>query len=205
MGTVRAQIYEEFRQFVWNCLHKKASHCAVFAFFVFKWGEYKTGLEISRIFDPLFTDPDFFTDKCKIFITSERELPDNLKKYLIKVHPADLHSVLHYSSLCISDGSTTAVEAALLGTPTLHYEKYVTKEGIIGAKELLGYLNELSDNYNLFDTYSSENKFIDMVKEYYNNTKYKKEFLKNSEQVFIDKDDVTKVILKMLDNYQPHK
>ena len=42
MGTLRAQIYEEFRQFVWNCLHKKASHCAVFAFFVFKWGEYKT-------------------------------------------------------------------------------------------------------------------------------------------------------------------
>ena len=32
MGTLRAQIYEEFRQFVWNCLHKKASHCAVFAF-----------------------------------------------------------------------------------------------------------------------------------------------------------------------------
>jgi hypothetical protein len=29
---LRAQIYEEFRQFVWNCLHKKASHCAVFAF-----------------------------------------------------------------------------------------------------------------------------------------------------------------------------
>ena len=45
MGTLRAQIYEEFRQFVWNCLHKKASHCAVFAFFVFKWGEYKTRLD----------------------------------------------------------------------------------------------------------------------------------------------------------------
>ena len=23
MGTLRAQIYEEFRLFVWNCLHKK--------------------------------------------------------------------------------------------------------------------------------------------------------------------------------------
>ena len=46
MGTLGAQIYyEEFRQFVWNCLHKKASHCAVFAFFVFKWGEYKTRLD----------------------------------------------------------------------------------------------------------------------------------------------------------------
>jgi hypothetical protein len=42
---LRAQIYEEFRQFVWNCLHKKASHCAVFCLFVFKWGEYKTRLE----------------------------------------------------------------------------------------------------------------------------------------------------------------
>jgi hypothetical protein len=23
MGTLRAQIYEEFRQFAWNCLHRK--------------------------------------------------------------------------------------------------------------------------------------------------------------------------------------
>jgi hypothetical protein len=45
MGTLRAHNYEEFRQFVWDCLHKKASHCAVFAFFVFKWGEYKTRLD----------------------------------------------------------------------------------------------------------------------------------------------------------------
>ena len=46
LGTLRAQkIYEGLRQFVWNCLHKKASHCAVFAFFVFKWGEYRTRLD----------------------------------------------------------------------------------------------------------------------------------------------------------------
>jgi len=140
----------------------------------------------------------FLANKCRIFITSERELPDDLKKYIIKIHPADLHSALYYSNLCISDGSTTAVEAALLGTPTLHYEKYITKEGVIGAKELLGYLNELSSNYNLFYTYSSEKEFIDRIKEFYNCTKYQNEFINNSKRVFLDKEDVTKVILKII-------
>ena len=31
MGTLRAQIYEEFRQFVWSCLHKKASQMEVWS------------------------------------------------------------------------------------------------------------------------------------------------------------------------------
>ena len=45
MGTLRAQIYEEFRQFVWNCLHKKASHCAVFAFLCSNGGSIRLILD----------------------------------------------------------------------------------------------------------------------------------------------------------------
>ena len=34
--TLRAQIYDEFRQFVWNCLRRKRAICARFCLFVFK-------------------------------------------------------------------------------------------------------------------------------------------------------------------------
>jgi len=41
------QIYEEFRQFAWNCLlfaQESEPFCG-FCLFVFKWGEYKTRLD----------------------------------------------------------------------------------------------------------------------------------------------------------------
>ena len=47
MGTLRAQIYEEFRQFVWNCLHKKASHCGVVSRSA-KWGK-GAGADLTKI------------------------------------------------------------------------------------------------------------------------------------------------------------
>lgn len=41
MGTLRAQIYEELRQFVRNCLHRKSEPLASGFAFCDKWGEYR--------------------------------------------------------------------------------------------------------------------------------------------------------------------
>lgn len=55
----------------------------------------------------------------KVFITSEHELPEEIEKHRLTLHPSQFHSVLSYASLCVSEGITTASEAAVLGVPTI--------------------------------------------------------------------------------------
>ena len=73
---------------------------------------------------------ELIENKYRVFISSEREVPNCFKKYLIEIDSIDIHHVLSYASLCISEGATVASEAGLLGTPTL-------------------YINTLKRSYNL--------------------------------------------------------
>lgn len=56
----------------------------------------------------------------RIFISAEGDIPEEFRKYLIKIDPVDMHHVLYYASLCISEGATMASEAGALGTPALY-------------------------------------------------------------------------------------
>ncbi|MBN2423047.1 DUF354 domain-containing protein [Candidatus Woesearchaeota archaeon] len=74
----------------------------------------------------------------KVLISSERELPENLKKYELKIRPALLHSLIYYSDLVISEGGTLAVEAAVLGRAVIYanelrmgYSDELVKKGLI--------------------------------------------------------------------------
>jgi uncharacterized protein len=68
----------------------------------------------------------------RIFISSEGELPEALKKYALTTSPELIHSVLAFSSLYIGQSSTMAAEAAFLGVPSIfiHSENEDT-EGVI--------------------------------------------------------------------------
>ena len=58
--------------------------------------------------------------RCKVFISSESQLPKELENYKLTTDPSLFHSVMSAATLCISEGSTTASESALLGTPTIY-------------------------------------------------------------------------------------
>jgi hypothetical protein len=53
-----------------------------------------------------------------VYISSEKKLENFFSKYLLRIPPHLFHSALYYSSLFISD-TASAVEAALLGTPSI--------------------------------------------------------------------------------------
>lgn len=55
----------------------------------------------------------------KVFITSEKELPEDLEKYRIKIPFDRMHDALFYSSLLFGESATMASEAAVLGTPSI--------------------------------------------------------------------------------------
>lgn len=58
--------------------------------------------------------------KQRIFISSEYELPDQLKPFQIRIKPNRIHHVLYYASLFIGEGATMASECAALGTPAIY-------------------------------------------------------------------------------------
>ena len=70
-----------------------------------------------------------------VFISSEGELPKELKEYEIKISPEKLHDVLYFAKLYIGEGGTTASECAMLGTPSIY----------INTLPLMGYLKDAQD------------------------------------------------------------
>jgi uncharacterized protein len=61
----------------------------------------------------------------KLFITSETmDIPPDFRKRLLKTKPADLVHALAFASLVVSEGTTTASEAAVLGVPVIYINRY---------------------------------------------------------------------------------
>jgi predicted glycosyltransferase len=54
-----------------------------------------------------------------IIISSEGEVSDELKKYLFKGDPVQIHTLLQNASMLISESGSMATEAAVLGTPSI--------------------------------------------------------------------------------------
>lgn len=76
-----------------------------------------------------------FSKHARVFISSEKELPDKLKKYKIKIAPDRMHDAVAFSSLVFGESSTMAEEAAMLGVPSIflndkstNYTKHLEKE-----------------------------------------------------------------------------
>ena len=92
-----------------------------------------------------------------VFITSEQKLDRELKKYKMQIPPEKLHSALYYASLYFGEGGTTAVEAALSGTPSLHVEAFKTKSGeVVDATKIHGNFDELVNKYGMLYTFADQ-------------------------------------------------
>jgi len=89
-----------------------------------------------------FVDPVGFVEqlsrKVRVVISAERGVPPQLAEHQLQVPPQDLHHVLAGASLYVGEGATTAVEAALLGTPAVFVHT-----------ARLGYVQELEQRYGL--------------------------------------------------------
>ena len=95
----------------------------------------------------------------KIFISSESALPDELKKYQIKLSHGKMHSFLYFASLYIGESATMATEAGILGIPSIY---------ISSLARTMGNLDEMEKNYGLMYSYSDPliglNKAVELIK-----------------------------------------
>ncbi len=77
-------------------------------------------------------------DQVRVVISSERGIPEGLRRWSLDLPPEDLHQVLAGAALVVGEGATTAAEAAVLGTPAVF---------VHSAR--LGYMDELEQRFGL--------------------------------------------------------
>jgi predicted glycosyltransferase len=128
-----------------------------------------------------------------IFISSEMELPEELKNYQIKIPPEQMHNALAHAHLFIGESGTMASECAVLGTPAIFMNN-----------KHFGCIDDQA-NYGLLFTYSeSENDQITAIKkaeELALKQNTKEEYLTKREQMLADKIDVSAFLIWFVENY----
>jgi len=125
----------------------------------------------------------------RVLISAEGQAPADLKKYLIKSGPEDLHHLLAFAKLVISEGATIASEAAVLGVPSI----------FINTTDR-GYINELASKYKLAFYFKTPDNLIVQVAELLKNNNLRQEWQAKRNQMLGEKEDVTEFVVKFVEN-----
>ena len=125
----------------------------------------------------------------KVIISSEEVLPDDLKQYAYKTHPAMMHDVLNGASLIVSESLTMAAEAAFLGTPS-----------VCISTALAGTLDE-EVRLGLIELFRTSDGIIQRSLEIVKDQSYKEQFKNKSREIIKSKIDVTAFMVWFIENY----
>tara|TARA_B100001250_G_C19794058_1_gene787940 strand:+ start:1074 stop:2180 length:1107 start_codon:yes stop_codon:yes gene_type:complete len=88
---------------------------------------------------------NILSTKGDVFISTERKLPESLKKYQLQIPKRDISHYMFFADLFISDSTTMTTEAAVLGTPSIEYDDYFE-----GIEQML----EIANKYNLTEGFA---------------------------------------------------
>ncbi len=130
----------------------------------------------------------------KIFITSEREIEEEFKPYLLQIPQQDIHDLLYFATLFIGDSQTMTTEAALLGVPAF---KCNTFAGILSVP------NELEKKYGLCYSYHPKDfdNLISKLRELLEKKNIKNEWHKKRDSMLREKIDVSKFLTWFIECY----
>ncbi len=129
------------------------------------------------------------SEKCKVFISSEVDLPSEIKKHQLKISPNKMHDVLSFASLFIGEGATMASESAILGTPSICVKS--TEDSTC---------NEQEEKYSLLYNYKNINGVIAKAFKILDSD-VNDIFLKRRNNMIKDKINVTKFMVWFLENF----
>lgn len=94
-----------------------------------------------------------------VYISSERDLPDELAKNKLPTPASQIHSVLSFADLYLGDSQTMATEAALLGTPAIRSNSFVGENDMSNFKML-------ENKYGLLRNVSAFEDVLALVKDW---------------------------------------
>ena len=128
------------------------------------------------------------------YLSAEYELPDNLLKYRLEISPSDLHHVLAYASMLVSDSQSMSMEAAMLGIPSIRCSSLSGKISV---------LEELENKFGL--TYGlqpgEDESVITKIRELLTTPNLHQEFQNRRQKMLSEKIDVTAFMVWFIENY----
>ncbi len=130
-----------------------------------------------------------------VYISAERELPEEFEKYRLKINLADIAHVLYYAQMFIGDSQTMTSESAVLGTPAFRCNDFAGKINVMEEKETV---YGLSFNF-------PPSRFDDMllkIKELLEKKNLKDEFRLRKEKMLSEKIDLSAFMIWLFENYK---
>ncbi len=127
--------------------------------------------------------------KFKIIISSEGELPEDLRIYQNRIAPEKIHDVLAYAILYIGEGATMSSECAMLGTPAVYINSLS-----------MGYLEDLEKLGLIFGFRTGEG-VLEKTTELMTFSNIKRKWNDYRKKMLLEKIDVTAFMVWFIDQF----
>lgn len=134
------------------------------------------------------------SESCKIFISSEGDLPEKLRQYRLEINPSDFHDLLAFASLYIGEGATTAAESAVLGVPAIYVNSLK-----------VGYCTELEERYGLVYSLNNIDQIIHQSLEILGDSESKDVFENKMKEMLKEKINPTKFMVWFVEKWPESK
>ena len=126
----------------------------------------------------------------RVYISSEKELPEELQQYRLPTPANKIHQVLAFADLYLGDSQTMATEAALLGTPAVRSNSFVGPNDMTNFKVL-------EEKYGLLCNIREFDEVLEKVKELAAQSQ-KEEWMRRKDAFFEKVGDANAQIVKIL-------
>lgn len=130
----------------------------------------------------------------KVYISSETKLDKSLELYQLKINQNDIHHLMSYASLLISDSQSMSVEAAMLGVPSIRFSDFAGKISV---------LEELESKYKLTFGVKTKHpeKLIELTELFLSESKLRSQFQERRQKMLSEKIDVSSFLVWFIENY----
>jgi uncharacterized protein len=128
----------------------------------------------------------------RVIITSEGQLPEELKKFQISVSPEKIHDIMSCAALYIGEGATMASESALLGTPSIY---------VSSLAGTMGNLTELENKYDILYGFVEEGEALKKAIEILKDPQGKSRWMAAKDHMAGEKIDLTEFMIWLVDKY----
>lgn len=134
---------------------------------------------------------NYLSQKGEVIISSEGNLPDEFKKYLYKGDPHQIHTILQYAHLFVSESGSMATEAAILGTPSVM---------VNSSAKYFGVFEYISKFGNLF-YFDDETHAIEKINSLLNTDNLKENSAINAQKCISQSINLTAFMVWFAENY----
>ncbi len=125
----------------------------------------------------------------KVLISSEGELPEELKRYQMTIKPHEVHDLMSFASLIVTDGQTMATEGAVLGIPV------VRSGAFVGS---MSNFDELENDYGLMFSIKEGAEAVAKALELISDSGLLEEWQIKRQKLLDDKIDMSKFMMDFI-------